>query len=169
MSKIVHFSMMLCIVIFVIWCLPFCTKITAIWLENKKHIEAFKYCCTSRDQKSRQATNWVVTSVTNVTSTTVLLINILNGQFPKLFSFLFCYSVFLSTDWSFPKLFCFLGMLSISQETWFENCTANKAKKVVLFLEIDWVKKFLSLTCPYSWIGITTYIFNFKKQQNKQK
>lgn len=96
MSKIVHFSMMLCIVIFVIWCLPFCTKITAIWLENKKHIEAFKYCCTSRDQKSRQATNWVVTSVTNVTFTTVLLVNILNGQFPKLFGFLFCYCFFIN-------------------------------------------------------------------------
>ena len=38
-----------------------------------------------------------------------------------------------------------------------------------MFPEIDRVKIFLSLTRPYSRICIRIYIFNFKKQTNKQK
>ena len=42
-------------------------------------------------------------------------------------------------------------------------------KKVVLFPEIGQVKKILSLTLPHSRMCIRIYIFNFKKQTNKQK
>ena len=38
-----------------------------------------------------------------------------------------------------------------------------------MFLEISRVKFFLSLTCLHSQMCIRIYIFNFKKQTNKQK
>ena len=44
-----------------------------------------------------------------------------------------------------------------------------RPKKKVLFPEIDQVKTFLSLTRPHSQMFIRIYIFNFKKQTNKQK
>ena len=42
-----------------------------------------------------------------------------------------------------------------------------RSKKVVLFPEIDRVKKFLSLTRPHSQMCIRIYIFSFK-QKNTQ-
>ena len=42
-------------------------------------------------------------------------------------------------------------------------------KKVVLFPEIGRMKFFLSLTRPHSGVCIRIYIFNIKKQTNKQK
>ena len=42
-------------------------------------------------------------------------------------------------------------------------------KKVVLFPEIGRVKIFISLTRPHSRMCMAIYIFNFKKQTNKQK
>ena len=42
-------------------------------------------------------------------------------------------------------------------------------KKVVLFLEIDRLKIFLSLTSLHSQMCIRIFFFNFKKQTNKQK
>ena len=44
-----------------------------------------------------------------------------------------------------------------------------RPKKVVLFPEIGRMKKILSLTRPHSQMCIRIYIFNFKKQTNKQK
>ena len=56
---------------------------------------------------------------------------------------------------------------------WLDGFNAAKTKlrwkKVVLFLQINQVKIFLSLTHPHSWICIRIYIFNFEKQTNKQK
>ena len=42
-------------------------------------------------------------------------------------------------------------------------------KKVVLFPEIDRLKKFLSLTSLHCQMCIRIFFFNFKKQTNKQK
>ena len=44
-----------------------------------------------------------------------------------------------------------------------------RPEKVVLFPEIGRMKKILSLTRPHSQMCIRIYIFNFKKQTNKQK
>ena len=41
--------------------------------------------------------------------------------------------------------------------------------RVVIIIIWCWVKFFLSLTCPYSRMCISIYIFNFKNQANKPK
>ena len=56
---------------------------------------------------------------------------------------------------------------------WLDGFNAAKTKlrwkKVVLFLQTNQVKIFLSLTRPHHWICIRIFIFNFEKQTNKQK
>ena len=49
------------------------------------------------------------------------------------------------------------------------NISRLGQQKVVLFLETDRVKKFLSLTRAHSRMCIRIYIFSFKKQTNKKK
>ena len=44
-----------------------------------------------------------------------------------------------------------------------------RPKKAVLFPEVGWVKKILSLTLPHSPMYIRTYNFNFKKQTSKKE
>ena len=68
-------------------------------------------------------------------------------------------------------LCCFLGkkLLIVYLTNWIEKTGRLGQKKVVSFLEIGWVKMFLSLSHLDSPMCIRIYIFNFKKQQtNKQ-
>ena len=74
--------------------------------------------------------------------------------------------IFKKISWEGPNIFMLAGVALWKNEK-FHNL--NWVKKAVLFVEIGWVKFFLSLTLPHSRICTRIYIFCLKSTHTQTK